>query len=318
MPDWNDVRIEIDALENKGVKGAVDVVRRKYIKELFEYRQRNVIAMYSGFLQKPDTLTSITDEDTNGLMNAIHLLDRSKGLDLILHTPGGDIAATHSIVQYLRKMFNDDISAIVPQIAMSAGTIIACSCKEIYLAKHSSLGPVDPQVRGTPANMVLMEFDKATKEISNDPSRHAAWHSILSQIRPTFLTQCEMAQKWSNEFVRVQLTEVMFAGDSEAEKKAKNVVERLTRAEENYLHGKHIHISECQEMGLDIKAIEDDEQLQDLVLTIHHCYMHTMANTRCYKAIENHDGKAMFKMEPVMPVNPFSGGIMVPVPPQGP
>lgn len=53
-------------------------------------------------------------------MATIHTLDRSKGLDLILHTPGGDIAATESIVHYIRQMFGLDVRAIIPQIAMFA------------------------------------------------------------------------------------------------------------------------------------------------------------------------------------------------------
>ena len=81
-------------------------------------------------------------------MNAVYGLDRSKGLDLILHTPGGDLAATESIVTYLKKMFNNDIRAIIPQISMSAGTMIAMSCKEIIMGEQSSLGPIDPQMGG--------------------------------------------------------------------------------------------------------------------------------------------------------------------------
>ncbi len=68
-------------------------------------------------------------------MMAIHNLDRTKGLDLIIHTPGGNIAATESIVDYLRRMFPDDIRAIIPQIAMSAGTMLACACNTILMAK---------------------------------------------------------------------------------------------------------------------------------------------------------------------------------------
>jgi ClpP class serine protease len=67
----------------------------------------------------------ITDEDKNGFMMAVHKLDRTKGLDLFLHTPGGSISSTQSIVDYLHKMFGKNIRAIVPQIAMSAGTMIA-------------------------------------------------------------------------------------------------------------------------------------------------------------------------------------------------
>jgi ClpP class serine protease len=75
-------------------------------------------------------------------------MDRSKGLDLILHTPGGDMAATESLVDYLRQMFGKDIRAIVPQIAMSGGTMIALAWKEILMGKHSNLGPIDPQFSG--------------------------------------------------------------------------------------------------------------------------------------------------------------------------
>ena len=32
-------------------------------------------------------------------------LDVEKGLDLILHTPGGDVAATESIIDYLNNIF---------------------------------------------------------------------------------------------------------------------------------------------------------------------------------------------------------------------
>ena len=37
------------------------------------------------------------------------------------------------------------------------------------------------------------------------------------------------------------------------------------------------------------------DEFQDTVLTIHHCYMHTMMNTPATKIIENHLGDAMIK-----------------------
>ena len=91
-------------------------------------------------------------------MTVIHNLDRTKGSDLILHTPGGETAATESLVDYLRSMFLGRHQAIVPQLAMSAGTMIACACKEVVMGKHSSLGPIDPQYLGLPAHGVVEEF----------------------------------------------------------------------------------------------------------------------------------------------------------------
>ena len=102
----------------------------------------------------------------NAFMAAVHLLKRDKGLDLILHTPGGDIAATEALVKYLWTMFDKDVRVIVPQLAMSAGTMIACSAKQIVMGKQSSLGPIDPQIFGMPAQAILEEFQMAIGALS--------------------------------------------------------------------------------------------------------------------------------------------------------
>ena len=60
-------------------------------------------------------------------------------------------------------------------------------------------------------------------------------------------------------------------------------------------HERHIHSDECQAIGLTVKEIESDPQLQDLILTVHHCYMHILMNTPAYKVIENHSGAAIIK-----------------------
>ena len=164
MPDWNDVYREIQstrANHSAAAQAALDTIRRKYLQALRENTGRNVIAYYSGFLSKPDVSAEINDEDKNGFMMTIHTIgrERFRGLDLILHTPGGSIAATESLVDYLHKIFGNDIRAIIPQIAMFAGTMIACSCKEILMARHANLGPIDPHLRGLPAYGVKEEFE---------------------------------------------------------------------------------------------------------------------------------------------------------------
>jgi len=167
-------------------------------------------------------------------MTAVHKLDREKELDLILHIPGGGITSTQSIVDYLQKMFRFRggkvayIRAIVPQIAMSAGTMIACSCKEILMCKHSNLGPIDPQVSGVPAYGVLKEFQQACKEVKADASKIPIWQPITAQYRPTFLSRCKNAIELSNAFVREQLATVMFHGQPNAKDTAARILKRLT------------------------------------------------------------------------------------------
>lgn len=166
MPNWGEVMSSIDNMPN-----SLDSIRHKYLKIMYEYTQRNVITYYSAFIQKPSLSgTGIDDNDKNAFMQAVCGLDKSKGLDLILHTPGGAIAATESIVYYLKKIFGKNIRVFVPQMAMSAGTMIALSSKEIVLGKQSNLGPIDPQYGGMSCAGIIEEFDEALAAVSKDAS----------------------------------------------------------------------------------------------------------------------------------------------------
>ena len=241
----------------------------------------------------------VTDEDKNGFMLGIHGLDRSKGLDLILHTPGGDIKATEALVDYLRSMFGKDIRAFVPQLAMSAGTMIACSCKSIVMGKQSSLGPVDPQFGPTPALGILTEVQRAYGEIIADPRAAMFWNPILSQIPPSFLQRCEEAVKSSNEFITKTLAVNMFSEMRMEDRQARieSAAALLSNLANGKAHNTHFQIKECRDAGLVVESLEDDQRLQDLTLTIHHCYMHTLSNTPAFKIIENQKGRAMVKMQ---------------------
>jgi hypothetical protein len=303
VPNWNAVLEEIRKVDPVPTGlSAFDVVRRKYLAKLHDKTGRNIIAYYSGFLEKPKVEgVDITDEDKNGFMLTIHKLDRTKGLDLILHTPGGDVAATESLVHYLREMFDNDIRAIVPQIAMSAGTMIACACREIVMGKHSNLGPVDPQFSGIPAIGVIMEIAKAFEEIKADQRAALVWNPILSRLPPSFVQQCNWAIERSKEFLGLALKDCMFrdAAEPARSEAVGKIVERLSDLTYNKTHNRHFHYQECRDMGLNIKMIEDDfdGEFQDLVLTVHHCFVHTLASTAALKIIENHLGRAVVKQQ---------------------
>lgn len=294
MPNWSNVLAEIQSCE-----GGLDRIRRKYLRELNQQTGRAVIAYYSGWLQKPNaSLSSISDDDKNGFMNAIHGLDRSNGLDLILHTPGGDFAATESIVDYLRKMFGTNIRAFIPQLAMSGGTMMACACKEVLMGKQSNIGPIDPQFRGIPAHGVIAEFEEAVREIKKDPGSIPLWQTIIGKYHPTFIGECRNAIDLATDIVTKWLQTGMFEGDNKAKEKAQKVVSALNNHADTKTHARHIHADEARTFGLVISMLEDDAKLQDIVLTIHHSYMHTFANSSAVKIIENHNGNAIVYAAP--------------------
>ena len=80
MPDWKEVTKEINNLA-ENTSNPLDAVRRKYLNTFSKYTDRNVIAYYSAFVQKPSINgTEINDNDMNAFMQTIHGLDKSKRL----------------------------------------------------------------------------------------------------------------------------------------------------------------------------------------------------------------------------------------------
>lgn len=280
MPNWSTIFGEIRAAKNPVAE--LEKMRRAYLHDVFSNTGRNVIAYYSAWLKSPGLPgIAIEEQDKNAFMNAVCGLDRSRGLDLILHTPGGDIATTESLVTYLKHLFDGDIRAIIPQISMSAGTMIALSCKEIVMGEQSSLGPIDPQLRGVPCQGVVSEFKRAVKEVRNNPASLGLWQSIISKYHPTFLAECENAMKWSEELAGKWLKEAYSKSDL---KKIRAVF--LNHAK-SYSHARQMSKEKCKQAGLKIADLEADQKLQDAVLSLHHCYMILFDMCPFSKIVEN-------------------------------
>ena len=280
-------------------KSPLDTVRSKYIKEMSQMTGRNVIAYYSGFLQNSSHLCTMSDDDKNGFMTAVHGLDATKGLDLILHTPGGDIAALESIGYYLIAKFGNDSRAFVPMISMSAGTMLACCAKEIIMGKQSNIGPFDPQIGGVPAHGVIEEAQKAMQDIIKNPATAAYWQFTLSKLNPTFIGECEKAIQGATTIVSEWLITGMFDGDPDAQQKAEAICSSLNNHSSTFAHARHIHSDKASQIGLKIIPMEADQALQDIVLTIHHSYMHTFGGSTAAKIIENHeDGRRVWHVPP--------------------
>lgn len=314
MPNWHDILNEIGKIGSPH-----DVVRRNYLKKLSDYTGRNTIVYYSGWLQKNVPGTEVNDSDKTGLMTVINGLDRTKGLDLILHTPGGLTAATEGVVDYLHNMFGNDIRAIVPQLAMSAGTMIACSCKSILMGKQSNLGPIDPQLGSIPAHGIVEEFKRAYNEIKaaqvnalrnpGDPdavaeanTKIALWQPIIAKYSPALIGECEKNIEWSESMVNDWLARNMLSdlSPTDLDRVRGTIMKELADHTVSKSHGRHIPMQKCIDIGLKIEKLENDQILQDLVLSVHHSCIHTLSNTPSIKIIENQNGIAFIQISQKM------------------
>lgn len=234
---------------------------------------------------------SIDDDDMNGFMNAVHTLDKERGLDLVLHTPGGSLAATESIVHYLMDSFNHDVCAIVPHLAMSAGTMMACACKSVLMGRQSSLGPVDPQLRGLPVGGVIEEFEQAVAAAKTNPNSIPIWAQIIAQYTPTFLGDCQKALEASRLIVHDWLLENMLGNDSNAGETADCIVNKLCEHEASGMHDRHFSYSTLEQLGMHVELMEKNDVLQDAILSVHHSFMATFQRGNVAKIIQSSNNR---------------------------
>lgn len=301
MPTRNEIQNEI--IEAKNI--SQDNIRRKYIKKLSSYTKRDTIIYMTAYTTNKMSIISpasvqIVGGDIHGFMSALNNL-KNENLDLIIHSPGGSAEAAEQIVNYLRSKYKH-IRAIVPQNAMSAATMIACACDEIIMGKHSAIGPIDPQITfptttgffTAPAHSLLKEFEQAKNEIQNNPSSAPIWVSKLQTLPHGILNICDNTIKRSINLVKNWLTSYMFKDDEDRENKSDSIASWLGAADTHKSHGRPIPLEECVNKGLKIVKLEDDQQLQEKILSVFHSSIVTIEITNCVKFIENQNGKGIY------------------------
>lgn len=284
MPSWNELVEQFDALapetRDQWVKKTLD----ESLEGISQRRgNRNVVVYASGFLQKPDAagpLIQMTHEDLNGLMSVIYGMDWNAGLTLVLHTPGGVTVAAETLVEYLRSKFSY-IETIVPALAMSAGTMVALASDRIIMGRQSQLGPIDPQMpiptsgRYVSAHSIVDQFERARSEIKDNQALAHAWAPILQTLGYGMEVEARNALAYGQVTVARWLDRYMFAVPGQnlpesSSDRSDKVAQHFSDADKHKSHGRRIDVNEVRDLGLVVELMEDDQELQEHVLTAYH------------------------------------------------
>ena len=169
--------------------------------------------------------------------------------------------------------------------------MLACASNEIIMGKHSCLGPIDPQYGGIPAYNIITEFREAKEDLGNNPTSKTYWEMQLKKYPAAFFYTVMDSIRLSSVLVTEWLTNYMFADETngaEKRKKVSKIVNKLNA--NNKSHSRHFTVNFCKELGLNVTALEDDQSLQEAVLSVHHAFIITIDATPASKLIENHLG----------------------------
>jgi hypothetical protein len=241
-------------------------------------------------------------EDINGFMTSIVGMDWDRNLTLILHTPGGAINATETIVAYLQSKFTD-IETIIPVYAMSAGTMITLGTDRAIMGRQSQLGPIDPQMfmghGSVSARAIVEQFNRAHADIAGNPVLAHVWAPIIQSLGPALLTEAQNALSYGERMVATWLKARMFTDDPNRDTKSEEVAKFFSDASQHLSHGRRIDREEARGRGIPIEDLEESQDLQEAVLTAYHLMTILFEMSPTSKAIFTNFGRAWVKNQQV-------------------
>lgn len=144
-------------------------------------------------------------------------IDRQESLSVVLETDGGSIEVVERIADVLRHHYaKGDINFIVPNRAMSAGTVLVMCGDNILMDYYSVLGPVDPQVRSqtsgyfVPALGYLEKFNELVEKSQRGELSAAEMAFMVEKFDPAELDSFEKARDLSTALLIDWLTKYKF------------------------------------------------------------------------------------------------------------
>lgn len=198
--------------------------------------------------------------------------DRKRDLLVVLHTPGGVVETVERMVDTLRHHY-DDVAMVIPDRAMSAGTIFALSADRIFMDYFSRLGPIDPQIQNdgqlTPALSLLVQYERLIEKDRKGKLTTAEFALLQKQFNLGELHQFEQARDLSITLLRKWLAAYKFkdwertstrgidVDDDMRAKRAEEIAKILNDVTKWHSHGRGISRSTLEdELNLQIDKLE--------------------------------------------------------------
>jgi hypothetical protein len=139
-------------------------------------------------------------------------LKKNERLTLILNTSGGSVETVEKFVEIIRYHYKE-VYFVVPDFALSAGTIFCMSGDKIFMDYSSALGPIDPQVYNgknwVPALGYLDQVEKLIEKARNNTLTNAEFAILQNQDLAT-LSAYEQAKNLTITLLKEWLVEYKF------------------------------------------------------------------------------------------------------------
>jgi serine dehydrogenase proteinase len=165
---------------------------------------------------------------------------RNRRLAVVLQTGGGYIETAERMANTFRKHYKF-VSFVVPNYAMSAGTVLVMSGDEIWMNYFSTLGPIDPQIERRdgregfiPATGYLAKYNDLVEKSKLGTLTTVEATYLVQNFDAAELFSYEQAQKLSVELLKRWLVRYKFKNWKKTKTHRRTVTPELRkkRAEE--------------------------------------------------------------------------------------
>ena len=250
---------------------AVEWLRSK-LAEIENHTGRDVLTIFGPIMETVSHRVRLAIESVP---------ERREGSLVIIDTIGGIVEVAERIVTTLRHYY-EEVKFLIPDRAMSAGTVLVMSGDAILMDHFSCLGPVDPQldIEGKPIPISVLsyleQYERFVKK-AEEGTLTSADLVLLQKLDAADLRQYELAAKLSVRLIQDWLVKYKFKDWStrgstkkpvtleEKEKRAKEIAQKLNDQEKWGTHGRGINRDALAELKLKIDDLEADPKLSNLI-----------------------------------------------------
>ena len=227
------------------------------------------------------------------IVDALDAIGPTSRISLLLHTTGGNTAVAWRLVN-LFKIFCDEFEVLIPNKAMSAGTLISLGAQKIVMSKQATLGPIDPSLthplgpsmqEGNPTARVPVSveavrgyLDAATQDlgIKDDKVLGDVLMKLSDKVHPLVLGEI-FRTKTQIRF----LAEKLLKEHVQDAEKVQAIVDFL--CSDSGSHDYTINRREAEALGLPVEKPSDD--FYKTLKTLHQSYSDQMQLTEPFNPV---------------------------------
>lgn len=232
---------------------AARYARQALIKEIEQLTKTSLICYVSPNSQ-------IERDDVIAMVDLLHNTVPGAPIDLMLHSPGGNIDAAEKLITLIRKRAGTaPVRVIVPDFAKSAATLVALGADAILMSDSSELGVIDPQVelpngkghlQAVSAQGYLDAFNDWSKMLRDNPGDPVA-RLMLDKMEPSTIHRLEQATTRSRKIAAALLATGMVKDEDEASA----IVDDLSDTRKWHSHGQMIPQEALLKLGLSVNYL---------------------------------------------------------------